>query len=125
MSVATIERLERAHSLHSPDVWTCQMSAAFVMASLSVSLSLTLVSYALMVEDIEIYFTPYDRGLSNLWRSNFAILNSRLTPIDRPKQRHFLETAKIGPIIHHLRNGARLNVSYYYSHIGSCIFGFH
>jgi len=38
------------------------MSTAFVMASLSVCLSVTLVIHVLTAEDIEVCFVPYDRG---------------------------------------------------------------
>ena len=59
MSIANIERSERVHlPLHGPDVWPRQVSAAFVMTK-----SVCLSHSALTVQDIDMCFVPYDRGM--------------------------------------------------------------
>ena len=69
---------------------------------MSVCPSVTLVNHAQTVQDIEIYFTLYETGVFLVFTPNFEMPNLRVRPNEYVKQRRFLMTARIGPIIHHI-----------------------
>ena len=113
MGVSTIQRPESAH-LPPPsgvhiflphNLVKCGICYAKVCLSdsLSVRPSVTLISHACTIQDIEIYFGPHDRGTFLV--SGNQICNTEFRACGRNdcvNQRHPLATTKIAPIIHHI-----------------------
>jgi len=90
MSVATIQRSERAHPPSAVHIFLprnqvkCGMCYAKVCLSLGLAVrpSVTLISHALTVQDIEICLAPHDRGtFLKFLQTIFAIPNSGLAAV--------------------------------------------
>jgi len=68
-----------------------------------------------MVQDIEIYFTPYYRDVSSLLRPNFAILNLELHP-EQVSQRQvlILSTVKMCLVSCHILETMQVSIIHTY-----------